>query len=268
MMEQDACSNPTQKKTKWSLWGDDETTTLYAKYARLHTRLAPYFAELAREAHATGKPIAMHPFLLFPKEAEAWKVDDAFFLGPALYAMPVVRRGETQKKGWLPPGDYVDLEDDTAYEGGKVVTIDAPLGKLPLLLVAGEILPLLDPTIDTLADATDPDVVTPSDVADRLDLVVALAPGSGAKLTLADGTIVEASRGDSDAGNPASLTSVEPAAVADCAACYSKEAHGDVSRLRVTTALAASSDVTLEDLHLVASGPSARRLRWDVRRLP
>jgi len=269
MMEQNACSNPVgAKKTKWNLWNDDETIQLYSKYARLHTRLMPYFEVLAKKAHETGTPITLHPFLLFPDDPESWAVEDAYFLGPALYAWPVVHRGQTGKKGWLPPGRYVDMDDFSVYKGGQEVTIPAPLDKLPLLLVENQILPLLDPSIDTLAPATDPSVVTPADVADRLDAKVALAPGGHAELTLADGTRLVADRLDSDHKNPGKLQSVAADTIADCAACYHQEKTGDVNRLEVTTALSTGSDITLANVHLVVENSPMRRIRWDVARLP
>jgi len=40
-----------------------------------------------------------------------------------------------------------------------------------------------------------------------------------------------------------------------------------IDRTRVTTQLMASTSVTLKDLVLTAKGPSARRVRWDVRSL-
>ncbi len=235
MMEQNACANPIAKKTKWKLWDDQETIDVYGAMARLHTRLQPYFMVLANEAHATGVPIMRHPFLLHPKEPEAWAIDSAFYLGPSLYAAPVVERGATVKDTWLPPGKFVDLVDLVEYEGGKHVAIPAPLGKLPLLLKDGGIVPMLDPTIETLAPATDPDVVTPEKVKDVLDVVVALSPGKEAKITLADGTTLSAKR---NAGPP--------------------------GRVQVATELLADSTITQDDLVLEAHGPLARRVRWDV----
>src|SRR5262249_53976469 len=85
MMEQDACSNPLQPQTKWKLWNDDETIETYARYARLHTRLLPYFLALAAEAHRSGRPLTMHPFLLHPHDPEAARVDDGYYLGSSLY---------------------------------------------------------------------------------------------------------------------------------------------------------------------------------------
>ncbi|MEO7092881.1 MAG: TIM-barrel domain-containing protein, partial [Polyangiales bacterium] len=268
MMEQNACTAIVEKKTKWTLYSDDETTKVYGDLARLHTRLQPYFLVLAKQANLTGRPLMMHPFLLHPKEKAAWSVPDAFYLGPALYASPVVRRGVFEKKTWLPPGKrFVDLDDLRVYQGGAEVTIPAPLAKLPLLRVSGEILPLLDASIETLAPATDPEVVTLEKVSDRLDLQVALAAGQEAKLVLVDGTELTATRA-ADAGNPASIAIAPTEAdLAACDGCYLDTKQGDVDRLRVTTTLAATTDVTLQDVHLVARGPSARRIRWDVLRL-
>ena len=39
------------------------------------------------------------------------------------------------------------------------------------------------------------------------------------------------------------------------------------SRLRITTPLAATSDVAHDDVELSARGPAARRVRWDILRV-
>jgi alpha-glucosidase (family GH31 glycosyl hydrolase) len=269
MMEQNACSNPVgAKKTKWSLWNDQETIDHYRKYAGLHTRLLPYFLVLRRDAVETGRPLMLHPFLLHPDEAWTYAVEDAFYLGPALYASPVVRRGVVEKQTYLPPGArYVDLEDYAVYEGGGPASIPAPVDKLPLLLVSDQLLPLLDPSIETLGQATDPSVVSLDDVADRLDVVVALTRGGSATITLDDGTMLTASR-DVDAGNPGMLTSVDEADIADCASCFFSETKGGVERLRASSEEVSDSDLTIQDLRLSTSGGPARRVRWDVLRLP
>lgn len=269
MMEQNACTNPAgEKKTKWSLWNDQETIDHYKKYAGLHTRLLPYFLVLKREAVRTGRPITMHPFLLFPKEPWVYDVEDAFYLGPALYVSPVVRRGVTTKETFLPPGArYVNLEDYSVHEGGAVAAVPAPLGKMPLFLVSNQLLPMLDPSIDTLAPATDPTVVDPSDVADRLDAVVALEPGGTATLTLDDGTVLTATR-QADAGNPTGLSEVTEADIATCASCFVTTTVGQIARLRASSGMAASTETTIADVKLTATGTSSRRIRWDVLRLP
>ena len=273
MMDETACSNPVNgERTKWHLWDDQETIDVYGGLARLHTRLAPYFHVLAREAHATGVPITRHPFLYHPREPEAWTSDSSFYLGPSLFTSPVVQRGATSKDTWLPPGKWVDLADLVVYEGGKRSTIPAPLQKLPLFVKDGGIVPMLDASIDTLAPATDPVVVTVAKVADRLDVTVALTPGKEARIVLADGTELVARR--KAAGGVASGYADVP--IEQLPMCEGKPAdqgcvhaaeEGMVSRLRLTTPLASVSDVAHDDVELSAHGPLARRIRWDVLRL-
>jgi alpha-D-xyloside xylohydrolase len=247
MMEQNACFNPVGSREKWTLWSDEETTRVYADMARLHTRLLPYFTALAKEANASGIPLMRHPFLLFPGDPNVWSIEDAFFLGRALYAAPVVERGARERTVYLPAGArYLDLNTHVLREGG-IATIPAPLDQLPLLLVEGEILPLLDASIETLAPATEPDVVTLQQVGDRLDVLVALNPNGDAAFTLSDGTLLTAIRVAEDAGNPAGLT-------------FEEMTIGDVDGIRVE-----GNSIVLRDLRLEAS---ARTVRWEVYRLP
>lgn len=250
-MEQDACANPVNgRQEKWTLWSDEETTATYGAMARLHTRLQPYFEILAVQAHDTGMPLMRHLFLLYPKRTEVLRNDPGFFLGPALFAAPVVRRGDTTKQTWLPPGRYVDLDDGRVYVGDAEVTLPAPLLKLPLLLVEGELLPLLDPSIETLAEAEDENVVTPSRVADRLDVEVALAAGGSAHLTLKDGTELTAEPTHGSADDSGGV------------------AHGDVTVFVATSDRAEDSVVVAGGIRFSARGPVARSVRWTLHRLP
>jgi sulfoquinovosidase len=268
MMEQNACANPLGRRQKWRLWDDDETVEVYGAMARLHTRLAPYFEVLAREAHRTGVPIMRHPFLYHPREPEVWLTESSFYLGGSLFASPVVRRGERVKETWLPPGRWVDLDDLTVYEGAARARIPAPLAKLPLLLREGTMVPLLDASIETLAPATDSSVVTPEQVRDKLDVLVALSPGSEARFALADGTELAARRAGGRQAPASGLAAAPPEAVASCeAGCVSATNEGMVERLRLTTPLANAYTVTHEDVTLEVQGPLARRVRWDVLRL-
>jgi len=268
MMEQNACANPLMPKTKWKLWNDQETIDHYRKYAGLHTRLFPYFRVLAGEAAATGRPMTLHPFLLHPTDENVFAVDDAYYLGGALYVSPVVRRGDVMKETYLPHNSqYVDLDDFTVYPGGAVAAIPAPLGKLPLLLVSDQLLPLLDPSIETLGSATDPSVITLESVSDRLDVMVALTPGGSATLTLEDGTELTVER-TPDGGNVAGLDEVDSNQIADCSECFVTSSEGDIERLRVNTGLTESSELAIEDVRLTVRGGAVKRVRWDVLRLP
>ena len=146
--------------------------------------------------------------------------------------------------------------------------IAAPLGKLPLFLKDGGIVPLLDASIDTLAPATEPSVVTPDTVKDRLDVVAALSVGKEARIVLADGTQLMVRR-DSAAGAESGLASVAPAQLPMCDGLAPTDGcmTVDADRTRLTTPSATDFVVKQGDLSFESHGPIARRIRWDVKRL-
>ncbi len=266
MHDEDACANPlTGQQSKARLWDDTFTQDVWRTHASLHTRLAPYFRALAVEAHRTGAPITRHPFLLYPASPEAWAVEDSLFVGKALYGAPVVRRGLTSRKVWLPPGRFVEWTSRTLFTGPSMVEVPAPLERLPLFLVEGELVPLLDAEVQTLAPAEDPSVVTEASRAGVLDVVIALGPVKDASLTLADGTTLTVHRGlvfPNDGYLPAAS---DEAAYASCEACALTDSSGALPRVRLATSARAAA---FQDVAVRAEGGPPRRIRWEVLELP
>jgi sulfoquinovosidase len=245
MHDEDSCSGGGGPKA--NIWTSPDAQAAWRTYARLHTRMLPYLLALAAEAHATGAPVIRSPWLMHPERGELAPVCDAFSFRTSLYVAPVVARGARDKTLTLPPGLFVDWHDQTLVDGGAggvSVTLPAALDKLPLLLVDGTLLPLLDPTIDTLAPATPP-TVGAADVADVYDVVGMISTATGAaRFTLADGGTLAASY----AGN-----------LAACATCTVTRLGARLQRVQVE----ATGDVDAGGLHLSSSAVS-RRLRWDL----
>ncbi len=242
MHDEDACSGGGTKAT---IWSSPDAQTAWRTYGKLHTRLGPYMSALAAQAHVTGTPLVISPWLLHPERRDLAPKGDAFYFGPSLYVAPVVTRGATSVTVALPPGELVDWRDGTLYDGGTTQTLPAPLTELPLLLVDGSLIPLLDPTIDTLAVETSATVIGPTDVADVYDVVGALSHTTGrATFTLADGGTLDATYD----GSPIA-----------CATCTVTVLGPRVQRVQVE----AMADVTAGGLSLHSSGV-ARSLRWDL----
>jgi len=199
-------------------------------------------------------------FLEHPDRPDLADVDDAYYLGPALYVAPVVVRGDTEKIVSLPDGLYLDWYEQQLVTGGDVVTLDAPLQKLPLLLRDGYLVPMLDPTIDTLSEESNVDVVGPDDVSDVYDVVGLVSDGATATFTLYDGDRFGAER-DGAFGLPLGFSSTaDELALADCSDCYMVEYLGNgLLRVRITTARPL---VEAGGLRLSAS--SSRTIRWDL----
>ena len=238
MHDEDACSGGGTKAT---IWSSPDAQTAWRTYAKLHTRLGPYMTALASHAHDSGAPLVMSPYLVHPEHHELSAIDSAFYFGPGLYAIPVVTRGATTVTTLLPPGEFIDWRDGTLYDGDTTATLPAPLTELPLLLVDGVLIPMLDPTIDTLAAETSATVVGPTDVADVYDVVGAIS--KTASFTFGDTSTLAAS--------------YDGTAIA-CAGCTVTRISPRVQRVQVE----ATSDVAAGGLTLHAT--VARRLRWDL----
>ena len=137
-------------------YADDDLLDSYRVYTRLHLRLFPYEWSLAKAIADTGRPI-QRPFgLAFPDLGT--HPNDQYMFGESLLVAPVVERGIDERSVFFPEGVWLDYWDGTPYEGPGERMVPAPLGRLPLFLRAGGIVPMLRPTIDTLSPATDTSV--------------------------------------------------------------------------------------------------------------
>ncbi len=258
MQDQDACVFNLEDVQKASIWTSPDAMNAWRTYARLHTRLQPYFMALAEEAHATGAPVMRHVFLEHPERTDLRAVDDVYYLGPSLLVAPVLNRHQRDKTVDLPAGRYLDWRDATVYEG--VVTVPAPLDQMPLFLRDGYLIPLLDPTIDTLAEETNADVVGPTDVADVYDVVGFVTSDTGAaSFTTADGgTLMVTLTAAFEA--PAIPLAASEAELATCDSCYWVDALSeDVMRVRISDG---SGSVIAGGL--TVADDVDRRIRWDL----
>lgn len=108
----------------------------------LRYRLLPTLYTLAEEAARTGVPILRPLFLEFPDDPRAVGRDDQYMVGPHLLAAPVMEDGARTRAVYLPDGLWYDFWSGEALAGGREVTADAPLERLPLYVRAGSVLAL------------------------------------------------------------------------------------------------------------------------------
>lgn len=112
----------------------------------LRHSLIPYlYTQMWRAAVEDLPPV--RPLLWdFASDAIAATIEDAFMLGPDLLVAPVLDAGATTREVYLPahPGGWYDWHDGTPFEGGRTITVAAPLGRLPVFARAGSIVPVED----------------------------------------------------------------------------------------------------------------------------
>jgi alpha-D-xyloside xylohydrolase len=257
MHDQTACVGSARSR-KATLWRSHGALEAWRKYARLHTRLFPYLYSWASEAHERGTPLMRSSFFEHPTRVDLLAQDDAYYLGPALFVAPVVRRSERVKRVTLPDALYLDWDARTLVRGG-VQLLDAPLEKVPLLLRSGQLVPLLDASIDTLAVEQNPDVIGPTDVAGTYDVVALLSPSApGASLRLYDGTELSVAQlSAAQLSAPAAAAKAANRSEPVCAGCTPLRSDG--SR-RVRVSLEGDAEIGGLAFHSTVK----RRIAWDV----
>jgi alpha-glucosidase len=123
----------------------------------LRYRLMPYLYTRMWRASQANEPVVRPLLYDFPADRLAHDVQDSFMLGPDILVAPVLDEGATDRRVYLPahPGGWLDFHDGRRFDGGQTITVAAPLGRLPLFVRAGAMVPVgrqadgIDPRRDT-----------------------------------------------------------------------------------------------------------------------
>jgi len=144
---------------------DPDVLPVWRRYAKLRTQLYPYLRAAQERYQRDGMPIMRHLALAYPGDRAAAAREDEFLFGPDMLAAPVFSPGATSRSLYLPRGGWIDLWRSATYreadgslrlgqarvlDGGRDVSVPAPLEQLPLMVRAGALLPLLPADVDTL----------------------------------------------------------------------------------------------------------------------
>lgn len=174
-------------KSRPQLW-DAAHLPVWRRYAKLHTQLYPYLRAALDEYYATGMPVMRHHILTHPQDPQAIARDDQYLFGPDLLVAPVHVEGASTRELYLPPGrwiefwravDYVESNGDfvlrnnpAVVEGGRSITVNAPIEEIPIFVRAGARIPLLPADTYTLAEhGNDPGIVNLSERAAQVRIL-------------------------------------------------------------------------------------------------
>ncbi len=133
-----------------------EVEPICRKFLELRYSLLSYNYTLAREACDTGLPPMRALWLHHPGDVEAVKLGDEYLWGRDLLVAPVVKKGATSRRVYLPAGSWYDWWTGERVAGGRWVERPVDLATLPLYARAGAIIPLDPPRLYTGQPATGP----------------------------------------------------------------------------------------------------------------
>jgi alpha-glucosidase len=111
------------------------------KYLKLRYQLLPFLYTTLEEAHRTGVPLFRPLVLNYQDDPNTYNLDDEFMIGDALLVAPIVKPDVTRRLVYLPKGAWYDYWTNKKYEGGAMISVDAPLETVPMFVRAGAIIP-------------------------------------------------------------------------------------------------------------------------------
>jgi len=121
---------------------DTRVEPICRKYLELRYRMLPYLYSAVRECATTGMPIMRALWLHFPDDLRSVECQDQYMWGKSLLVAPVLEKGATTRRVYLPPGTWCDFWTGDRVEGGREINRAVDLETLPLYVRAGSILPL------------------------------------------------------------------------------------------------------------------------------
>ena len=111
------------------------------KYLKLRYQLLPFLYTTLEEAHQTGVPLFRPLVLNYQDDPNTYNLDDEFMIGNDLLVAPVLKPDVTRRLVYLPKGQWYDYWTNKKYEGGTMISADAPLETVPMFVRAGAIMP-------------------------------------------------------------------------------------------------------------------------------
>ena len=119
-----------QPNELWS-YGEDNYRIM-KKYYDIRISMHDYIKSLYDEASSNGSPLIRTMFYVFPEDEKCWELDDQYMFGDRYLVAPVFERDCFEREVYLPVGKWKLTSTGEVYEGGKCVSVDAPIDYMPV----------------------------------------------------------------------------------------------------------------------------------------
>jgi oligosaccharide 4-alpha-D-glucosyltransferase len=107
-----------------------------SRYAML-----PYSYSLAYQQAKFGKPLMAPMYYYYPGDTTVANIHDQYFYGESVLVVPVVQKGATARRYYIPEGRWYNVTADRIVDGRQWVTDSVTLTEFPLMFKEGSFLP-------------------------------------------------------------------------------------------------------------------------------
>ena len=120
-----------QPNELWS-YGEDNYVIM-KKYYGIRIGMHEYIKKLFEEAHTNGSPLLRAMFYEFPDDERCWELQDQYMFGEKYLVAPILRLNEWKRDVYLPAGKWKLTSTKEIFEGGRTISVDAPIDYMPVL---------------------------------------------------------------------------------------------------------------------------------------
>lgn len=123
---------------------DEPYKSILRNYYNLRYSLVPYNYTLAYEQEKLGKPLMRPMFFYSTADTNLLRANDQYFWGDELLIAPVIGQGATERKIYLPEGNWYEWSSSTITGGSKWITVPVDISNIPVYVKAGSFIPAVD----------------------------------------------------------------------------------------------------------------------------
>ena len=71
-------------------------------------------------------------FMDWPDDPQAWQIEDQYCFGRALLVAPILEEGASQRRVYLPAGEWINVWSGASLHGPAWIDCPAPLETIPV----------------------------------------------------------------------------------------------------------------------------------------
>ena len=118
---------------------------------RLRYTIFPYLYTMARKSYDTGIGLCRPLYYEYPDAEEAYKYEGEYFFGDDIIVAPITEPAAdgkiTEKKLWLPEGNWWSVSTGELVKGDRELTMGFTAEQIPYFYRQGALIPLNPPTV-------------------------------------------------------------------------------------------------------------------------